>query len=457
MKQGFLQVDLIEGKILKSMIIFMIPLLISNIFQQLYNAVDTVIVGHFLGDVSLAAIGACAPVYELLVGFGLGIGNGLGIVVAKCYGTGDENYLKKSVFGSVVIGVGVTVALMVISKVGLYPLLRLLQTPEDIIAEAYSYLSFVTMFVGVMFAYNLFAGLLRAIGNSVVPLLFLVFSSLLNIGLDILFIVGFGQGIRGAAVATVIAQGISAVLCLFYIVKCTPILIPGKEHVKVEGSLYKELLGQGLSMGLMLGIVSAGTVILQAGINQMGYRTIAGHTAARKIHGFCFMPFSALGVSLSTFVSQNRGAGKTERIRKGVRYAHLLSLVVSGILMLILMVGAPTLIWLLTGTKEAEVLRCGTWNLWINAPFYAVLGILLNLRNSLQGLGEKVVPLISSIIELLGKIVFTWIFIPLLGYLGVIICEPVIWFFMCAQLAWTYHKVMGEKKTERNYHEGRQI
>lgn len=437
-----LQVDLLSGNILKSLIIFMIPLLISNVFQQLYNAVDTVIVGHFLGDISLAAIGACSPVYELLVGFALGIGNGLGIVAARCYGFQDEELLKKSVAASVVIGIGVTAALMLVSKLWLYRLLVLLQTPENIMDEAYSYISFVTMAVGVMFAYNLFAGLLRAIGNSVIPLLFLIFSSVLNICLDLLFVVGLNQGIRGAAVATVIAQAVSAVFCLIYMIKYAPMLLPKKKHVKAGAFLYKELLGQGLSMGLMLGVVSAGTVILQSAINHMGYLIIAGHTAARKLHSFCFMPFGALCLSLSTFVSQNCGAGQEGRIRRGVRYANYLSMVWSCLLILILGFGAPFLIWALSGSGEEAVLECGAWNLRLNAPFYIVLGILLNLRNTLQGLGQKIVPLISSVIELAGKIIFTVFLVPKMGYLGVILCEPIIWCFMCAQLVRAYRNKM---------------
>ena len=174
-----LKVDLIKGNILKSLVIFAVPIFISSIFQQLYNTMDTMIVGNFLGDTSLAAIGACGAVYELLVGFALGIGNGLSIVTARTYGSNDENLLKKSVAGSIVIGILVTIVIMIVSKLFLYSLLELLNTPENIIDESYSYIYVITIFVGVMFAYNLFAGLLRAIGDSVMPLVFLIISSLM--------------------------------------------------------------------------------------------------------------------------------------------------------------------------------------------------------------------------------------------------------------------------------------
>lgn len=446
-----LEVDLLQGNIVTSLLIFAVPLFISNVFQQMYNAVDTMIVGRYLGDVSLAAIGACAAVYELLVGFALGIGNGLSIVAARYYGSKDEDLLKRSVAGSIVTGIGVTVVLVLISRIFLYPLLELLGTPPDIIEESYSYISLITLFVGVMFAYNLLAGLLRAIGNSVMSLVFLIISSVLNIVLDIQFITGFHMGIEGAAIATVIAQGVSALLCILYIVKCCPVLIPGRRHFCVGKKLYRELVGQGLSMGLMYGIVSTGTVILQAGINNLGYRIIAGHTTARKIQSFCNMPFSSLGLALSTFVSQNRGAGYKERIRRAVNYANLMVIGWALIISVILLFAAENMVSFLSGSSDAVVLENGAAYLRINGPFYLVLGILLNLRNSLQGLGSKLIPLVSSIIEFFGKILFVAFMIPVLDYLGVIICEPVIWCFMCLQLLWAFYNhpcVRKERQTE---------
>ena len=435
-----LKTDLLKGNILKSLIIFAIPLLISNIFQQLYNTMDSMIVGNFLGDTSLAAIGACTAVYDLLVGFALGIGNGLSIVTARSYGSKDEKLLKKSVAGSVVIGVFVTVVIMIISALFLFPLLKFLNTPAEIINESYSYISTLTLCVGVMFAYNLAAGLLRAIGNSIMPLVFLMISSVLNIILDICFITVFDMGIFGAAVATVIAQGISAVLCIAYIYKKNPVLIPSKEDFEVDKELYKELLGQGLSMGFMLSIVSTGTVVLQTAINNLGYLIIAGHTSARKLFSFCMMPVATISLSLATFVSQNKGADQGERIRRAVRYGNLLALLWSIIISVVLFLGAETMVKILSGSSESVVIENGAKYLIINAPFFCVLGVLLNLRNALQGIGKKVVPLVSSIIELCGKILFVIFLIPSLKYFGVILCEPVIWCFMCLQLVYAFYR-----------------
>ena len=440
-KKHFFQsdVDLIHGPIFQSLMIFALPLLVSNIFQQLYNTVDTMVVGHYLGDVSLAAIGACTSIYDLLVGFALGIGNGLAIVTARSFGSQDKELLKKSVASSLVIGVMVSLALTIIGMTFLYPLLEILNTPLDIIQEAYSYISVIVLFIFVMFAYNLCAGLMRAIGNSVMPLVFLIVSSLLNVVLDILFITQFHMGIQGAAVATVVSQGVSVVLCIIYIFKKTQILLPSKKHFQIDEELYKELLGQGFSMGFMSSIVSAGSVILQYGINNLGYLIIAGHTAARKLYMFFNMPFTAMALGISTFVSQNRGANQRERIQKAMKYAYIYDVIMAAIVTMIIFVFGSSLVKLISGSSESVVLDNGALYLMIVGPFYAILGILMQTRYALQGLGQKLLPLISSVIEFIGKIIFVFVFIPQFQYIAVIFCEPVIWCVMCLQLVYSLY------------------
>ena len=442
------KVDLIHGPIFQSLLFFAIPLFFSNVFQQLYNTVDTMIVGHALGDLSLAAIGSCAAIYDLLIGFALGIGNGLAIVTARSYGANDTELLKKSVAASIVIGLLTSLVLTVGAEVILMPLLKMLDTPPEIIAEAFSYISVITRFTLVMFAYNLCAGLLRAIGNSFMPLVFLVLSSCLNIGLDLFFITQLNMGVGGAAVATVIAQGISVVLCLIYILKKAPVLIPQRRHFKIERGIYAEMLGQGLSMGFMGSIVAAGSVVLQYGINNLGTLVIAGHTAARKLFMFFNMPFSAMAMAISTFVSQNRGADQRTRILKAMRCAVLYDIAMAAGVTVILLLFAPALVQLISGSQEAVVLNNGALYLRVVGPFYAVLGVLLETRYALQGLGAKMIPLVSSVIELLGKIVFAFVFIPRFQYLAVIFCEPVIWCLMTAQLIYAYatHPYIRRKK-----------
>lgn len=440
MKKSLLKadVDFLNGPILKALIVFAIPVLISNLFQQLYNTVDTMIVGHYLGDSSLAAIGSCTSIYDLLVGFALGIGNGLAIVTARSFGSKNRELLKKSVAAAIIIGVSSSILITIIGSLGLRPLLEILNTPADIIDEAYSYISVVVLFTTVMFAYNLCAGLMRSIGNSVAPLIFLIVSSVLNIFLDILLITQFNMGVAGAAVATVISQGVSVVLCIIYIFKKTELLIPEKDHFAYDKELYNEMIAQGYSMGFMSSIVSAGSVILQYGINGLGTLVIAGHTAARKMYMFFLMPFVALGMSISTFVSQNKGANQPHRIRQAILIGYKCDIALAAMMTIILAFGAPALIKTISGSSEAVVINNGAMYLRVVGPFYAVLGVLLQTRNALQGIGQKLLPLISSVIEFVGKVLFVIIFIPRFEYLAVIFCEPAIWCVMTAQLLFAF-------------------
>ena len=445
-----MNVDLMHGPIFKNLLLFMLPIFISSLFQQLYNTVDTMIVGNVLGDTALAAIGSCGSIYELLVGFGLGIGNGLAIVAARSYGAQDDDLLKKTVAGSLVIGLIASLCITLAGAVGLRPLLVLLDTPAEILDDAYRYILTIDLGVLVMFAYNLCAGLLRAIGNSVMPLVFLLISSVLNVGLDLWFIAGVGMGVRGAAVATVIAQGISVVLCILYVMRRVPLLLPARKHWAVGQHLYWELFSQSISMGLMSSIVSAGSVVLQYGINGLGTLVIAGHTAARKLFSFTSMPVMAMASACSTFVSQNCGANQPERVRKGMKEIALYSVAVAVLAVLLMQLGAERMVRLISGSNEPVVLENGARYLLWNAPFYSVLGVLLATRYALQSLGQKVLPLFSSVIELVGKVVFVLFFIPKFAYNAVILCEPIIWCFMAAYLVAVYRRdafVYPRKKT----------
>ena len=435
-----MNVDLMHGPIFKSLVLFMLPILVSSLFQQLYNTVDTMIVGNVLGDTALAAIGSCGAIYELLVGFGLGIGNGLAIVAARAYGAQDEDLLKKTVAGSLVIGLIASLVITAAGFLGLRPLLELLDTPAEILEDAYSYIIVIDLGVLVMFAYNLCAGLLRAIGNSVMPLVFLLISSALNVVLDLWFIAGLGMGVKGAAVATVLAQGVSVVLCVLYVAARVRILLPERRHFAVSSKLYWDLFSQSISMGLMSSIVSAGSVVLQYGINGLGTLTIAGHTAARKLFAFTDMPLISMANAASTFVSQNYGARQPQRIRRGMREVWIYSVVVMVASVLLMNVGAEWMVRLVSGSVEPVVLENGARYLRWNAPFYAVLGVLLSTRYALQSLGEKVLPLFSSIIELVGKILFVLVFIPRFAYDAVILCEPVVWCFMALYLVAVYRR-----------------
>lgn len=440
------KVNLTEGAIVKSIILFTLPLIVSYLFQQLYNSADTFIIGHFLEESSLISMGACSEIFELLVGFGVGFGNGMAIIAARFFGAKDMEMLKKVTAASLIITLCVSLAVMVFSFFGLKPLLLFLNTPVENVDEALSYILLIMVFSGVLFFYNLFSGMLRAIGNSFIPLIFLVFSSLLNIVLDLIFIKS--MGLRGAAIATVLAQAMSALLCIIYIFFGEKILVPSRKHFKFDLNIYRNLAGQGLSMAMMTSIVHCGTVILQKGINNLDSMVIAGHLCARKVFGFVNIPFKILGISSATFISQNYGAGKIDRIKKGYKCINLMAFAWTAFLFVPICFFSRQIFEFISGSDNSIIIGYASSYLKISLYFFPVLSVLLITRNSLQGLGSKFLPLISSVIELLGKILFTLFIIPKMGQMGVILCEPIIWCIMTVQLVWAFvtHKKLSTKK-----------
>ena len=431
-------VNLLDGPILRSIIAFAIPILISNIFQQLYNTADIMIVGRYLGPNALAGVGATAAIFELVIGFALGVGNGMGVVIARCFGAQDMTQLKQAVASTLVIGLALSFLVSTIGHFGMYPLLEFLGTPTEIIDLSYQYIHMIVLCVGVTFAYNLCAGLLRAVGDSQAALYFLIFSAIVNIILDLFFITQLHLGVQSAGLATIISQGVSAILCFFYIRRRANFLLPQKEHFVWDKELYLDLLGQGLAMGLMTSIVSIGTVTLQTSINALGATIISAQTSARRIMSFSMLPVSAIASSLTTFTSQNLGANRPQRIQRGIYLGSMVAIVWTIFVAITLFFASPALNELISGSTDPDLISNASLYNRISSSFYPVLAVLLVLRNSLQGLGQKITPLISSFIELFGKILFVLFIIPSTGYMGVIFCEPLIWVPMTIQLYYSY-------------------
>ena len=430
--------DMTRGDPVRLLLNFSAPLFLSNLLQQFYNLADTALAGHILGDAALAEIGATAALYGLIMNFAFGMNNGLALTVSRLFGAGDEKGVRRATAWMLALA-GATAAVLTVVFVGVRrPLLVLLQVPEASIDGALAYLTLILLGIPLTMAYNMEAALLRAIGNSFMPLVFLILSSVLNVILDLWFIAALGMGVAGAGVATVISQGVSVALCILYVFRSARLLLPEKKHFHVESRLYWELFSQSISMGLMSSIVSAGSVVLQYGINGLGTLVIAGHTAARKLFAFTDMPLTAMASACSTYVSQNYGANHPDRVRRGMRDIYLYGVVVAVTAILLMSVGAEWMVKLVSGSSEPVVLENGVRYLVWNAPFYAVLGMLLSTRYALQSMGEKVLPLLSSVIEFLGKIVFVLLFIPRFEYNAVILCEPVIWCFMTIELLMAY-------------------
>lgn len=422
-----------EGSILRNLIWFAVPVLIGNIFQQLYNVADTAIIGNILGDTALAAVGAAAPVYGLMIGFAGGLTNGFAVVIARFFGAGDERGVKRSVALTYLLSAGIAFVLTVASLIALHPLMASLKTPSEIIGDTEKYMRVIMLFSAVTIAYNMFAGMMRALGNSKTPLYFLIVSTFVNIGLDFLFVGAFKMGVAGAAYATVISQGVSVALCIWYVVKKCRVLLFSRRELTLDKPLLSDLATTGMSMGLMYAIVSVGSVILQGAVNSFGTTTITAHTAARKIDDIFMLPLGTIALASSTFASQNFGAGKMNRVKKGIKYSIFIALGWSAFSVIVAVLFRRPMIRALTGTSDPAVIATASKYIVWNISFFFVLSFLLVLRSSLQGVGRKLVPVTGSAVEFALKIVAAAVFAPKLGYFGICISEPVIW-IACAAI-----------------------
>lgn len=426
--------DLTKGSPGKLMIQFAIPILIGNVFQLFYSLVDTRIVGSTLGNDALAAVGATSTVNNLIIGFLIGLTNGFSILISRDFGAQREEDVKRDVGGTLKLGIMISLILTVISSIFLMPLLKALNMPDELMQQGISYIRVILLGMSVAMLYNICASILRAIGDTVTPLIFLVFSTLMNIVLDYLFILGFKTGVEGAAYATVISQSLAALMCFIYIWKRYPILHIRKEHFKRDKVLNKALLATGLSMGMMHSLVALGTVALQGAINTLGTNIIVAHTGARKITEVFMLPFSVMGMTMATYCSQNLGAGEIKRIKEGLKQALLISFAWCLIVILMSYTIAPLMVQLVTATKLQEVIETASLYLKIDTLFYIVTAVICILRNALQGIGDSITTVISSFIELAGKVLIAVFLTPTLKYMGIIIAEPVVWVLMVIPL-----------------------
>ena len=425
---------LTEGTPWKQILLFSIPIFWGNIFQLLYSLVDTKIVGSTLGTESLAAVGSVSTLHTLMTGFLNGLTLGFSLITAMCFGADNMKRLKKSFAMTMELGVMTTTVLVVALMLVLQPLLHLLNVPEEQFAMSYAYISVLILGLFATVLYNLCANTLRAIGDSLTPLLFLILATVSNIGLDYLFILAFHMGVQGAAYATVLAQLISVVLCFIRIFRKFPVLHLQKSDFRPEKELIVEMYKSGLSMGLMSCLVSIGTIMLQSAINTFGTTVIVAHTAARKVFEIMSLPMSVLGSAMATYCGQNYGAKRFDRIRQGIRASLLIAAIWSVAVFIICHTVEGALIRFVASTTDAEVIYWGSMYLKVDMSFIVVCGVIVILRNSMQGFGDRVIPVFSSCIELAGKIIFAFVFAPMFAYWGIIWAEPVVWIAMVIPL-----------------------
>lgn len=419
--------DLTQGNVAKLLLFFAFPTLLSNVFQQFYNLADTAIAGHILGDNALVAIGASSTINSLVLSFAWGLNGGFGIIIAQCFGAKDFKKLKKSVAISLSINVLFSLIVCIFSIFMSRPMLQALNTPAARLNEANSYISVILVFIVVPMLYNLEAVILRSLGDSKTPLYFLIFSSVLNIILDYVLIKFTQMGVKGAAVATVLAQLLSVILCFVVILKNFKIIRLKKNDFHFSASLFKNMMSAGMAMAVMNSIFSIGSIIMQGSINALGEDVIAAHLGSRKVAEMFMQPLVTIGTACSTFVGQNYGALKIGRIKASIKYSTIYSLIWSVFTFFILWFFGGQIARLVTGSASQVVFDNTQMYLRINAPFYFVLGLLFTLRFSIQSVDRKMPPIISSSMELASKIAAAYLFIPLWGYLGACIAEPLSW------------------------------
>lgn len=426
--------NLTEGKPLKLILLFAVPLLIGQLFQLFYSLMDTRIVGSTLGETALAAVGATTTLSDMLTGLLNGFTNGTAIIISTYFGAGDEKHMKKAMGGTVLLGAGLSLAISGFCLIFLSPILKILNISADILPQSKAYVSIVLAGLLAATLYNVCAAMLRAIGDSFTPLIFLIIASFLNIFLDFAFILYFHMGVAGAAFATVISQAISAFLCFLYMRKKYPNLILTREDMKISRDVYLKLISTGTSMGFMVSFVSLGTLALQTSINTFGTNIIVAHTAARKATSIFMLPFSVLGTTLATYCGQNLGAGKYLRIKKGIRDTVLLTFAwCIGVIMAAYTL-SPVLVKMITASAEKEIIDTASLYLKVNTSFYFVPAVICLFRNSMQGFGDSRTPVFSSFLELSGKTAIAFFLAPAIGYTGIIVAEPIVWFIMVIPL-----------------------
>ena len=434
--------DMTVGSPGKMILQFTFPLFIGNVFQQLYNMADTIIVGKFVGANALAAVGSTGTIMFLIIGFLQGITAGFTVPTAQKFGAGDLKSMRKTVGSAVILSAGVSVVMTVISMLGMKSLLHLLNTPSDIFDDAYAYIMVICGGIFAQVLYNLLASILRALGNSKIPLYFLILAAGLNVVLDLLFIVVFHMGAVGAAYATVISQGVSGMLCLIYIIKKVPVLKMEKDDWKMKGHLVKIQFVVGFPMALQYSITAIGSMMMQSALNILGSVVIAGFTAGSKIEQLVTQAYVALGTTMATYSAQNMGAGKVDRIRKGFKNAMIIGTVYSVVTSIFVMTVGKYLTPLFLSENLGQIMGYVDIYLKCVGLFFIPLAVVNIFRNGIQGMGYGLLPMMAGVAELIGRGVVAIFASEKKSYVGVCMASPAAWILAGGLLLIMYYFIM---------------
>lgn len=424
--------DLTTGSPFRLIFGFAVPMLLGYLFQQFYNMVDTIIVGQCLGVTALAAVGSTGSINFMINGFCIGVCSGFAIPVAQKFGAGDEKGLRRFVANAGWLSLIFSIIMTTVIGLLCMDILRWMDTPEDIIQGAYDYIFVIFLGIPVTYLYNLLAGIIRSLGDSRTPVYFLLLSSVLNVVLDFYSILGLGMGVEGPALATVFSQGVSAVLCLLYMMKRYPILRMSPEERRPDGNLMKILCGMGIPMGLQYSITAIGSVVLQTAVNSLGSMAVAAVSTGSKVSQFFCCPFDALGGTMATWAGQNVGAKKLDRVKRGTWTACLLGFAYSLIAFVILLFGGKYIALLFLAPEETEIIGRVSQFLIGNSMFYIPLTLVNVLRFSIQGMGFSGFAILAGVCEMVARAFVGFALVPAFGFLPACFASPLAW--ICADL-----------------------
>ncbi len=419
--------ELTQGNPFKLILLFMLPMFIGNVFQQLYNFTDALIVGRFIGIKSLAAVGVSAPLIFLVISFIFASTQGFTIITAQRFGARDYENVRKSLTASVILSFFMTLILTLISAPFTKYFLIWLRTPEDILADATQFLFIMLIGIFATIYYNLSSNIIRALGNSKTPLYFLIFSVVLNIFFDVLFVIKFHWGIQGAGWATVLAQAVSTVCCVTYMFLKFPVLHIKKSDWNVSWEFMYEHLRIGIPMGFQMSVLSLGMIAVQYVLNALGSTAVAAFTTAVRVDQMFSQSLLALAATMSVYTAQNFGANKMSRIRDGVKASMVIAVIICIFSYILIRLFGTSIVALFMTEPDAEVLRLASIYMNIIASFFIFLGILMIFRNILQGMGSVIAPLLSGFAELIARTTFAFIFGYYFGFVGICTAGPAAW------------------------------
>lgn len=424
--------DLTSGSPLKVILLFSLPLVLGNLFQQFYALADTIIVGRFCGVSALASVGATGSVNYLILGFVIGVCNGFAIPIAQLFGARDYSDLRRHVANAAWLCIAGSVVLTISTVALTRPMMQLMQTPDDIIDGAVIYIGWIFAGIPFIFLYNMVAAIMRALGDSKTPLYFLILTSALNIGLDLLFIVPFHFGVLGAALATDISQVISGVLSFIYLRRKFDVLKMEKDDLVFSKKASIRLLGIGVPMGLQCSITAIGSVIMQWAVNVLGSTAVAAVTAAGKTQSLLTVPMESVGTAMATYAGQNLGASRMDRVRQGVNSAMLIILIYGVASAFVLHFTDVQIMGLFLDTaKEVDIVAMGREYLFWNSVFFVPLGALIVWRYSIQGLGFSSLAMLAGVAEMVARTAVAIVLVPILGYFGAELSNPAAWIAAC--------------------------